>query len=339
MPSGNYHRFRQDHELIESTAGPYWELNYPSIKNQDIVTILRRNGYTGIRSSTVRPDLIDALKKVERGQPLYRNCGVKKLRKFLKARKIPYDKNSENKEYLVMRLEQADDNIRFDGRLLMKLPLEVRMQIYRFCMRTYEGVKGAIELPVQPAVTRVNREIRNEALDIFYGEHRFAIFCNRHIKDAQMGDLTIVQRLHSTTRMFLEFTENANLARIKHFEFRFTGARVGSPGDYGYWLATYHIDLYPKAACEALACRFTPLLRPVPQLAGGNYEHINRLNMFNFAIVKAGGQLREVLEALASNVGAGHFGRSELVAMAKALKERMDSTNAAGSELRKFFIL
>lgn len=60
---------------------------------------------------------------------------------------------------------------------LLKLPGEIRNRVYKFCLvkRQFDGRLEPV-LPYQPALTRVNRFVRGETLELFYASNRFEVF-------------------------------------------------------------------------------------------------------------------------------------------------------------------
>lgn len=61
--------------------------------------------------------------------------------------------------------------------MFLRLLPEIRNNIYRLvlCPDPDDANNGAVVSLTQPALTRVNRQIRGETLTIFYGENHFAI--------------------------------------------------------------------------------------------------------------------------------------------------------------------
>ncbi|KAH9828134.1 hypothetical protein Tdes44962_MAKER09462 [Teratosphaeria destructans] len=62
--------------------------------------------------------------------------------------------------------------------LLMTLPAELRNNIYEFVLRTIRVLHVRDQQFREPALLRVSKEIRSEALPLYYGTNRFSIYLN-----------------------------------------------------------------------------------------------------------------------------------------------------------------
>lgn len=60
---------------------------------------------------------------------------------------------------------------------LLKLPGEIRNRVYEFCLvpRDADGSPKPVS-PYQPALTRVNRVVRSETLELFYAINKFKVY-------------------------------------------------------------------------------------------------------------------------------------------------------------------
>lgn len=93
----------------------------------------------------------------------------------------------------------------------LRLPPELRNVIYRLVLVTFDNKGGLFPVFLtQPALTRVNRQIRKETLGIFYAENKFAM--NIHILDPWKTD-------HLEEHQRLRFLRSVKLLAVSgHFD-------------------------------------------------------------------------------------------------------------------------
>lgn len=191
-----------------------WRLRYKPMPQRIVLRTARRLKVTvpeKYRTNQVYMRRLVA--NLDKGVLHYTSYPIKELRGFLKARKIPLPARNIKGE--VVKLLKADDRAPRFVRFLC-LPPELRCIIYRYAM----SFVGRMDIsyygfPVQPAVTRVSKAIREEALQVFYQFPSFTLKCRPGDHDY----LTLPKPiLNATTRKFLYAVDNSeHLRKAKVF--------------------------------------------------------------------------------------------------------------------------
>ena len=109
----------------------------------------------------------------QRGLISYEKVTVRELRSFAMQRGLTSTSTAKpTKAILKAQLEQADDDATFDR--FSDLPPELRQQIYKQYFASFNNSpRGASEPGGQPPITLVSKQIRLEALPLFYSCYRF----------------------------------------------------------------------------------------------------------------------------------------------------------------------
>lgn len=185
------------------------DLSRPEYSKAHLKAVLVWRGMTFARSST-KAQLAKLVHCADTGQLVYSSCPSKTLRGFLKARNMEHH-SLKTKAFLVRRLERGDAERRLP---FMRLSRELRDEVYMHAAQDpwYE----ALWQPVQPHVTRVCRQLRVEALDVFYRRMIFGIDMAR-VVDKDGGSLG---EFDYGAACWLRDLPYSNLARIRHLNLR-----------------------------------------------------------------------------------------------------------------------
>ncbi|KAK5726517.1 hypothetical protein LTR17_012640 [Elasticomyces elasticus] len=121
------------------------------------------------QKSIGRDRCIALLARADRGYLSYEKYEKAELRQFCGSRSLELaTKRTASKADLVAALEEADDTWTFP---LMDLPPELRLEIYAHHFAAYKHLEEANITP--PPVTTACRQVRTEALPLFYDTHSF----------------------------------------------------------------------------------------------------------------------------------------------------------------------
>lgn len=162
-----YHKKRDRCTYVGETRGlranRYWKLgldSYRDITIKELVRYLSDKGYES-REKINRPGVVDAIGRCQRGLMSYEGRGVKELKAFCIARGLPAKATTASR--LARSLEKADDLATF--RRFFELPAEIRNIIYELHFHEFDPFKDQF---VQPPLTLASRQLRSEALPVFY---------------------------------------------------------------------------------------------------------------------------------------------------------------------------
>jgi len=148
--------------------------------------------------------------RIDQGILEYKHCLVKELRGFLRARGIPLLHRNIKKE-IISLLEANDREPRFSR--FMSLPPELRCMIYRHAMSSLGYISiSPFQFPTQPAITRVPRATREEALQVFYQIPGFTLQ-----SDAWYDEDRYLLDLAEETEEFLRIVDPEYLGKAKAF--------------------------------------------------------------------------------------------------------------------------
>lgn len=141
----------------------YWKLGlngYKDRTNKELVEYLKDHGYE-CRDKMSRPGIVDAIGRYHRGLMSYEGRSVNELQTFCKARGLPTKATTASG--LARALEKADDLATFSR--FFNLPAEIRNVIYEL---HFDGFEPFMEKFVQPPLTLASKQLRSEALPLFY---------------------------------------------------------------------------------------------------------------------------------------------------------------------------
>lgn len=144
-------------------ANSYWKLGLDSYRDKTIKELgrcLRGKGYE-CRENISRLAVVDAIGRCQRGLMSYEGRAVDELQTFCKARGLPTKATTASG--LIRALEKADDLATFPR--FFDLPPEIRNVIYELHFNDFDTFT---EKHAQPPLTLASRQLRLEALPLFY---------------------------------------------------------------------------------------------------------------------------------------------------------------------------
>ena len=161
----------------------------------------------------------------QRGLLSYERLTARELKSFVKQRGLtPTLTKKPSLAILRAQLEQADDDATFDR--LFNLPPELREQIFKQYFASFDNSRGdlledALEPGCQPPITLVSKQIRLEALPLFYSHFLFRFGVHRFVSEW-------------LSQPFIRNTPASNFARIRFLDlsgfyhvYRDTGYFIG----------------------------------------------------------------------------------------------------------------
>jgi hypothetical protein len=171
---------------------------------------LRDRGYE-CRQNVSRPGVVDALGRYQRGLISYEGRSVNELQAFCEARGLPAKGTSASR--LARALEKADDLATFPR--FFDLPAEIRNVIYELHFHGFDPFRTQY---VQPPLTLASRQLRSEALSLFYDCATFELSAStsRHLRKRgvhQHGPKHI--NIHTSAFMYMPA---ASFRLIKEFD-------------------------------------------------------------------------------------------------------------------------
>ncbi|KAK4901630.1 hypothetical protein LTR27_001402 [Elasticomyces elasticus] len=147
----------------------YWKLEDHSQKTIEEAKreLMKRGIFTNGSFGKERP--IALLERADRGFLFYEQYEDTELRRFCESRAIEVTtEQAASKADLVIALETADETRTFT---LFKLLPELRIHVYTHHFASYHHVHCSNLAP--PPVTTASRQLRKEALPLFYDTHSF----------------------------------------------------------------------------------------------------------------------------------------------------------------------
>jgi len=191
-----------------------WRLRYKYMFDHEVPRAARRlKVMVPEKHRTNQVYLRRVVTNLDKGVLHYTSYPIKELRGFLKAREIPLPARNIKGE--IVKLLKADDRAPRFVRFLC-LPPELRCMIYRYAM-SFVGRMDILYhgFPVQPAVTRVSKAIREEALQVFYQIPGFTLKCRPGYHDYSTDPKPM---LDTTTWKFLQAVDKSeHLRKAKVF--------------------------------------------------------------------------------------------------------------------------
>ncbi|KAK3647899.1 hypothetical protein LTR56_007873 [Elasticomyces elasticus] len=182
----------------------YWKLEDHSRKTAGEAKreLIKRGFFT--QKSIGKERCIALLGRADRGYLSYEKYDETELRRFCESRSLSIAAESTtSKADLVAVLEQADDTWTFP---LLDLPPELRLQIYDHHFAIYNHLEVTNVVP--PPVTAVCRQLRNEALPLFYDTHSLC-FTASFLQSGLAS--TTINFNHSTTNMVRRLRDSSFL--------------------------------------------------------------------------------------------------------------------------------
>jgi hypothetical protein len=193
-------------EHFVKTHSPYWKLGFDKdTAAPRAIAYLNANGYTCRQNATKRFAL-DAVGRYQRGLISYERFSMAELKVFCKARGLPSKATTVSR--LARALERADDAATF--RRFFKLPPELRVMIYELHFQSFDDIDARHS---QPPLTLASRQLRTEALPLFYKCATFTMLAHSFREH-----LSLRPHLRSLGSMdSLAYMPAANFVRIKKF--------------------------------------------------------------------------------------------------------------------------
>lgn len=167
------------------------------------------------------------LQCIARSHPGYEKCKTAELRLFAQQRRLTnmdIDINTADRKQLAKALRLADQSPTFN--LFLKLPFELRTAIYSFYCADF--ATEPLTLPTYPPLARVNNQLLEEVLPVFYNECTFAVGLTTDIHDylhhsagAGAGGIPHVLRMQRDTTLFFKSLSAKHLSHIQKLEISF----------------------------------------------------------------------------------------------------------------------
>ncbi|KAK5717464.1 hypothetical protein LTR17_016078 [Elasticomyces elasticus] len=183
----------------------YWKLENHSRKTAGEAKreLIKRGFFT--QKSIGKERCVALLGRADRSYLSYGKYEGTELRRFCGSRSLNIAAvSTASKADLVAALEQADDAWTFP---LLDLPPELRLQIYDHHFATYKHLEATNVVP--PPVTTVCRQLRKEALPLFYDTHGL---CFTAVLAPQSGPAsTTINFDHSTTSVVRRLRDSSFL--------------------------------------------------------------------------------------------------------------------------------
>jgi hypothetical protein len=204
----------------------YWRLPTYTLTNQvsEIRHHLKTHNYPHTVPSSDFPSLLNSL---VRSLPGYEKCKTAELRLFAHQRHLAdIDIDNADRKQLAKALHLADQNLKFH--VFLNLPSELRTSIYRFYCADFAS--EPLTLPTYPPLARVNNQLLEEVLPIFYDECTFAVNLTTDVHDhiLHSGNATPhVLRMQRDTTLFFKSLSEAHLSHIQNLEVSFDSRHAG----------------------------------------------------------------------------------------------------------------
>ena len=154
-------------QITSHDTNQYWKLRLWNQTVKQLKEELSRLGYATGKCKDAEC-LQESLLRAQLGQTSYVECSNAELRAFIAARKIEIEAfitpgTLGLRSQLIKRLDYADQNPTFPK--FMSLPPELRNRIYEMHFASFEH---RIPAPVQPPLTLVSSQVRQETVQMFY---------------------------------------------------------------------------------------------------------------------------------------------------------------------------
>ena len=210
----------------------YWRLPNYVLSNQvsEIRHYLKTHNYPHTGPSS---DFQSLLQSIARSLPGYEKCKTAELRLFAQQRRLAnIDIPNVTRQDLAKALRLADQKSNFTR--FLNLPPELRTSIYRFYCADF--AEEPLTLPTYPPLGRVNRQLREEVLPVFYNECTFAVglttdgqgYLHSGAAAAAAAAIPHVLRMQRETTLFFKTLDAEHLARIQKLEVTFDSRHPGT---------------------------------------------------------------------------------------------------------------
>lgn len=191
----------------------YWKLGfYDHFTVQEAKDFLESSDYH-VPKSPSKNAIMELVGRCQRGLLPYQKCNVEELRSFCEARHLTT--KAETVSGLAKALEKADDQATFPK--FFALPAELRNTIYELHARSLGDVPGVHQ---QPPLTVASKQLRHEALPLFYERATFAFRYRAeyagHPRNRSEGFLKYYENI-TPGRMFRMPAKNLDLVKLVKF--------------------------------------------------------------------------------------------------------------------------
>jgi hypothetical protein len=277
-------QFRDEDDFQRLRSDSYWKLGlHHSQSARQTIWYLQDRGYQCRKNATktaTKKTALDLLGRYQRGLMSYEGLGVLELRSLCDARGLSTKATTAGR--LTRALEKADDNATFR---LLDLPPEIRNLIYELHFSDFDEISTSY---AQPPLTLASKQLRAEALPLFYGCATFVcgiddydVFEDRFTEDAErllrMPAASLSQIKNFTVRWKENTFSNTGDGGDEILAFQFTSRNVTDKAfdittsydaeldeilhatvrDFGYWnddfkLQLRHIEALKAAATEVM---------------------------------------------------------------------------------------
>lgn len=155
--------------------------------------------------------MVDAIVRYQRGLMSYEGCSVNELHAFCKARGLSAKGASASR--LAHALKQADDLITFPR--FFDLPAEIRNVIYELHLHGFDPFKTQ---HFQPPLTLASRQLRSEALPLFYDCATFELSASTTYRPRRRGVHQYGSNYINIHSSCFEYMPAAIFSRVKKFD-------------------------------------------------------------------------------------------------------------------------
>lgn len=195
-------------------ANRYWKLGLNSYRDKTIKELaqdLNKRGYKCREEKVSRPGVVDAIVRYQRGLMSYEGCSVNELQAFCKARGLSAKGTSASR--LAHALEQTDDLMTFPR--FFDLPAEIRNVIYELHFHGFDPFRTQY---VQPPLTLASRQLRSEALPLFYDCATFELSASTSYRPRRRGVHQFGSNYINIHSSCFEYMPAAIFSRVKKFD-------------------------------------------------------------------------------------------------------------------------
>lgn len=217
-----------------SPSHSYWKLDPGGpLRAKDLRELLRERNFATLKSTSVAR-LKTLYIRSQRGLLSYEGLPLHELKRFAAQRALPAVVGQKKTiKVLKAQLEMADEEATFDR--FLDLPPELRCLIYAFHFESFPSdsamryLRHVPRLKRQPPISFSCREVRREALPLFYGSCELEVKVNIPFGDVKMP---FFKALDDTSAAFIKSTTTSNFARIRFLHLCFGSCRVGLMLDF-----------------------------------------------------------------------------------------------------------
>lgn len=184
-----------DFQRYRNEQRHYWKIDSGlHKKTKGLLNYLQSKHYTCKSRGLVR--LRELYVCCQRGLLSYEGLSVAELKLFISRRGLPTIIDQKpTKSMLKAHLEQADDEATFDR--FSELPPEIRHQIFTHYFHSFNRLTiGCTAAVPQPPITYASRQVRDEALPLFYSNACFYLpfwTCSPELQSERFVHTTLTQ--------------------------------------------------------------------------------------------------------------------------------------------------